>query len=136
MPNRIRTKYIPVLPGATYNFSVGAGMNVRGVHYYDKDNKWISYVTGSGNRTTPDNCAYLRWIIQSTDPSATVPVGNITDYKPMMVYSGHPTNYNVATTIDVQVTKNYTVETKDICENHMSGFFKDGTLSAQRINEF
>ena len=135
MPNRIRSKYIPVLPGATYNFSVGSGMTVRGVHYYDQNNIWISYVTGSGNRTTPNNCAYLRWIIQGTNASSAVPVSNITTYKPMMVYSGHPTNYNVAATMDVQINKEYTIETKDICENHKAGFFKDGTLSANKIYE-
>lgn len=135
MPNRIRSKYIPVLPGATYNFSVGSGMSVRGVHYYDQNNVWISYVTGAGNRTTPDNCAYLRWVIQGTNSSTEVPVSNIVTYKPMMVYSGHPTNYNVAAKMDVQVNKEYTIETKDICENHKTGFFKDGTLSANKIYE-
>jgi hypothetical protein len=60
MATRIRSKYIPVLPRTTYNFSVGSGMTVRGVHYYNQNNSWISYVTGGGNLTTPDNCVYLR----------------------------------------------------------------------------
>lgn len=53
----------------------------------------------------------------------------------MMVYTGHPTNQNIASGIDVQVNKDYTIETKDICENHKTGFFKDGTLSANKIYE-
>ena len=136
MLNRLRTKYIPVFPNTQYYFGVkDTSMTVRGVHFYDKDNKWISYQTSPGVKTTPSNCYYVRWVIQKTDGSTVVSVGGLKTYKPVMIYKNHGTEEGIAPSIDVQVNKKYNINVKEICENHDSGFFKDGAVSCNNFHE-
>jgi hypothetical protein len=66
MMNRLSTNYIPVFANTTYYYKAASGINVRGMHYYNKDLTWISYKTYHKNAvsdTTPEQCAYVRWII-------------------------------------------------------------------------
>ena len=101
----------------------------------DKDNKWISYQTSPGVKTTPSNCYYVRWVIQKTDGSTAVSVEGLKTYKPVMIYQNHGTEEGIAPSIDVQVNKTYNINVKEICENHASGFFKDGTASCNNFYE-
>lgn len=136
MNNRIRSKYIPVLPNTTYYYGAkNSSIVVRGVHYYDANNKWISYSSGGGNRTTPTNCAYVRWIIQNSNASVDVLVANIATYGPYMIYKEHGAPQGLDEGTDVQVKKNYTMHTKDICESHNSGFFIDGAATGNQFYE-
>lgn len=136
MQNRIRTKHIPVMGNTTYKYSAAPGINVRGVHYYDKDMNHIGYV-GSGVRTTPENCAYVRWILQKSDSSASIPVADITSYKPQMILVDTNPHEQLMTTEEryVDFNNKYTLNTKDIIEGHDVGFFKDGTASGNQFNE-
>ena len=77
----------------------------------------------------------MRWVIQSTNASSEVPVANIATYQPVMVIRDFANNYGFDTDTDVQVTKIYQIKTKDICENHDVGFFKDGTASGNNFYE-
>jgi hypothetical protein len=67
--------------------------------------------------------------------SDTIDVNNVVLYGPSMI----PCNTNLDTSFgnntDVQVTKTYQLKTKDICENHDVGFFKDGTASGNNFYE-
>ena len=63
MMNRLRTKYIPVLPNTKYYFKAATGYNVRGVHRYRSDMTWINYngtTVNSMEDTTPSDCYYVR----------------------------------------------------------------------------
>jgi hypothetical protein len=137
MNNRARTKYIPVLPNTSYYFQAAAGWDIRGVHFYRKDNTWISYSTigSAGVRTTPADCYYVRFVVQSDSASANVLIANIATFGPVMVPGDTATTSGMATDTDVQVTKTYQIKTKDICENHDAGFFRDGTASGNRFHE-
>ena len=137
MNNRVRTKYIPVLPNTSYYFKAAAGWNIRGVHFYKKDNTWISYTTigDAGVRTTPEDCYYVRFIVQNDTASLDALVADIATFGPVMVPGSTATTSGMAADTDVQVTKTYQIKTKDICENHDVGFFKDGTASGNRFHE-
>lgn len=138
MANRLRTKYLPVLGGLSYTYKAAAGINVRYIHYYDADNKWISahgIMANSTAQTTPDNAAYVRWVIQYTDASLAIPAANIADYGAVMM----PTLiYEVADIVDSSetvVNKTYNINTNDICENHKAGIYKKGTMTGRNFNE-
>ena len=137
MNNRVRTKYIPVLPNTSYYFKAATGWNIRGVHFYKKDNTWISYTTigDAGVRTTPEDCYYVRFIVQNDTASLDALVADIATFGPVMVPGSTATTSGMAADTDVQVTKTYQIKTKDICENHDVGFFKDGTASGNRFHE-
>ena len=137
MNNRVRTKYIPVLPNTPYYFQAATGWNIRGVHFYKKDNTWISYTTigNAGVRTTPEDCYYVRFIVQNDTASLDALVADIATFGPVMVPGSTATTSSMAADTDVQVTKTYQIKTKDICENHDVGFFKDGTASGNNFHE-
>lgn len=77
----------------------------------------------------------MRWVIQNTNASTEVPVANIATYGPYMVYQGQPTPQGLDEGTEVQVNKDYTITTKDICEGHDSGFFIDGTATGNQFYE-
>lgn len=52
-----------------------------------------------------------------------------------MVYQGQPTPQGLDEGTEVQVNKDYTITTKDICEGHDSGFFIDGTATGNQFYE-
>lgn len=137
MNNRARTKYIPVLPNTPYYFQAASGWDIRGVHFYKKDNTWISYTTigSSGVRTTPADCYYMRFIVQNDSSSLDALIADIATFGPVMVPGNTATTSGMAAATDAQVTKFYQIKTKDICENHDAGFFKDGTASGNRFYE-
>lgn len=135
LPTRIRSKYIPVLPSTTYYFATKETCNVRSIYYYTKDLSFISFTSGGGEKITPSNCYFVRYVLLPKSSSDTIDVSNIALYEPSMV----PCNTNLDTSfgdnIDVQLTKTYQIKTKDICENHDVGFFKDGTASGNNFYE-
>jgi hypothetical protein len=66
MNNRLATKYIPVLSNTNYYYAANSGMDVRGAHYYTKDLTWIRTdqpTKNSFTAVTPENCAYVRFVI-------------------------------------------------------------------------
>jgi hypothetical protein len=137
MNNRARTKYIPVLPNTPYYFQAASGWDIRGVHFYRKDNAWISYtaVGSAGVRTTPEDCHYVRLIVQNDNASLDALIANVATFGPVMVPGSAATTSDMGTDTDVQVNKTYQIKTKDICENHDVGFFKDGTASGNNFYE-
>jgi hypothetical protein len=137
MNNRARTKYIPVLPNTPYYFQAASGWDIRGVHFYRKDNAWISYTTigSAGVRTTPADCYYVRLIVQNDNASLDALIANVATFGPVMVPGSAATTSDMGTDTDVQATKTYQIKTKDICENHDVGFFKDGTASGNNFYE-
>lgn len=134
LSTRIRSKYIPVLPNTKYYFAVKEKCKVRQVYYYTKDLAFIGIV-GGGEQTTPSDCYFVRWVLKPKNDSDTIDVKDIALYEPSMT----PCNMNVIPSFgintDVQVTKVYQLKTKDICENHDVGFFKDGTTSGNNFYE-
>lgn len=138
MMTRLRTKYIPVLPNASYYFKAATGYNVRTVHFYRENMTWISSVqptTNSCTATTPSECAFIRWVVQASNASVEVPVANITTYNPVMVQINGNADTYLRNKIDVQVNKTYNIKTNSIVENHKAGFFKDGTASGNQFYE-
>lgn len=137
MANRLRTKFIPVLPSTQYYFGVmNTSMKVRGVHFYDQNNTWISYSTGSGVKTTPTNCAYVRWIIQNTTDSTATPLSDIVSYGPVMAHQQQNSTQNLLSNVEVQIKNTYNVNVNNICEGHDNGIFADGTLTGKIFYEF
>lgn len=138
MATRLRTKYLPVLSGLSYTYKAATGINIRYIHYYDADNKWISahgIMANSTTQTTPDNAAYVRWVLQYTSASLEIPVANIADYGAVMMPS---LIYEVADIVDSSetvVNKTYNINTNDICENHKAGIYKKGTMTGRNFNE-
>lgn len=134
LSTRIRSKYIPVLPNTKYYFAVKEKCKVRQIYYYTKDLAFIGIVDG-GEQTTPPDCYFVRWVLKPKNDSDTIDVKDIALYEPSMT----PCNMNVIPSFgintDVQVTKAYQLKTKDICENHDVGFFKDGTTSGNNFYE-
>lgn len=135
LPTRIRSKYIPVLPSTTYYFATKETCNVRSIYYYTKDLTFISFTSGGGEKTTPSNCYFVRYVLLPKSSSDTIDVSNIALYEPSMVPCNTNLDTNFGDNIDVQVTKTYQIKTKDICENHDVGFFKDGTASGNNFHE-
>lgn len=124
-----------MLPNTKYYFAVKEKCNIRSVYYYTKDLSFISYGSGGGEKTTPSNCYFIRYVLMPKNSSDTIDVNDITLYEPSMI----PCNANLDTSFgdntDVQITKTYQLKTKDICENHDVGFFKDGTASGNNFYE-
>jgi hypothetical protein len=123
-----------VLPNTKYYFAVKEKCTVRNIYYYTKDLAFIRIASG-GEQTTPSDCYFVRWVLKPKNNSDTIDVKDITLYEPSMT----PCNMNVINSFgdntDVQVDKTYQLKTKDICENHDVGFFKDGTASGNNFYE-
>ena len=85
--------------------------------------------------TTPIDCYYVRFVIENDTPSIDALVTDIAKFGPVMVPGSTTTTSGMSVDTDVQVTKAYQIKTKDICENHDVGFFKDGTASGNNFYE-
>ena len=135
MSNRLRTKFIPVLGGLSYTFSCSSPCKVRCVHCYTETNTWIGVVSG-GTVTLPNNCAYVRWVIQdSRNDQNAVPVSSIATYNPIMIPTLLTRTTNISSSTDVQVGKKYTVTSCDMTYNSTAGFFKTGKLTGHNFIE-
>ena len=133
MLNRLRTKYIPVLPNTTYYCQVGENYVVRTVHCYDSEYKWISgiFYGNMATFTTPTNCAYVRWVLQHNDSSSSVLEESVANFWPRMSCTPYDNAIKMNTLMQgTSINTKYILQTKDICENHTAAFFKDGTATA------
>jgi hypothetical protein len=138
MANRIRTKYLPVLGGLSYTYKAATGINIRYIHYYDADNKWIiahSIQASSTTKTTPENAAYVRWVLQRSTASLEIPVADIADYGAVMMPTLIYEVTDIVDSAETVVNKTYNVNTNDICENHKAGIYKKGTMTGRNFNE-
>lgn len=134
MNNRLRTKYIPVLGGLSYTFNCSSPCVLRCVHCYDKDNKWINALYGN-TITLPENCAYVRWVIQDSNSNLNVPVANIKDYNPIMMPTLIYNSSAIVNSTEIEVSKKYTITTGGITENQQAGIYKDGKMTGRKFIE-
>lgn len=138
MMNRLRTKYIPILGGLSYTYKAATDIDIRCIHYYDVDNKWItvhSVQANSATRTAPENAAYVRWVLQRTNANLEIPVANIADYGAVMMPTLVYEDVDIVDSAETVVNKTYNINTNDICENHRAGLYKKGTMTGRNFNE-
>lgn len=139
MNNRLRTKFIPILANTEYRYSVNSGIKIRGIHYYDKDLNWIKYQSkgiSSCIDKTPENCAYIRWIIQYDNNIINIPLDNIATYGTTMSCANTNSDIlSLAAKVTAQVNKNHSFTCLDICEDHNSSIQNNGRLICKQIIE-
>ena len=138
MTNRLSTEFIPVLPSTSYYYAANSGINVRGVHYYDKDGKWISYYGPTKNSFTAEtsaNCAYVRWVIQYSSYSTDIPLANIATYGATM----KPAQFSGTSPLGQETEANVNEKSQflctDICELHDMEIFQSGKATCREIIE-
>lgn len=138
MTNRLATKYIPVLPNTEYYYAANSGINVRAAHYYTKDLVWIKSdqpTKNSFTAVTPDNCAYVRFVIQYSTASNNIPIANVNTYGATM----RPAQFNeqlpLTIKTDAKVGKNCAFTCLDVCEGHSPRFLGNGKATAGQIIE-
>ena len=138
MNNRLATKYIPVLPSTEYYYAANSGINVRGAHYYTKDLTWIRTdqpTKNSFTAITPDNCAYVRFVIQYSNASNAIPLANIGTYGVTMCPAQLKVQSPMPGAIVAQVSKKHVLTCLDVCEKHSPKFFNNGKTTAEQIIE-
>jgi len=82
---RIRTDYIRVSPNTKYKLSVNNSNNIirRYILYYNEEKAFIGrneeYVSNAEEFTTPNNCYYIRTVLQYRDGETAISPSNVTD---------------------------------------------------------
>lgn len=138
MENRLSTRYIPVLPLATYYYAANSGIHVRGVHYYDKDLKWINYYGPTKNSftaQTPENCAYVRWVIQYSSSSTAIPLSDIAAYGATMKPAELTGISPLSEESEAGVNEKSQFLCLDLCEEHNTEIFINGKIACHELIE-
>lgn len=139
MTNRLCTNYIPVLPNTAYYYAANDGIRVRNRHYYTKDLEWLGCegpVSNAIVATTPENCYYVRWILERQSNSQDLLISGLETYGATMTYAGtNNTVLSLSTKQDIKVNKNHTIVCLDINENQKASFMSNGKLTCREIIE-